>query len=568
MKLMAALLLIPLCLCPSLCAQTFVGTFTGQGIGGEARLILQSNGASSYSGTYTEVRTTWQVQATLQGGTLSGKGLLTGSDFRFTLAWQGSSVLLSLVEMGPSGAPEPSTARQVLLAPTGVTPGGGTPEPPPTGTPLVGDVNADGKVSIVDVVQALRLVAGLPATGTVDKTAADLDADGKVTVKDVVQLLRQVAGLVPGGNQEPAGAVERATVSNPLSGFSIRLPVDWLMSTTRAYSTEIAIDSTSGASLRDQPALWFFHSPMAPAQEAVGLTTALRALAMGPEPTLRATGNQDEWEVSMTSNGARGPLTERWLCRRENGVDYVIGSMVRPAAAAQFKTDLDVALSSCRLTAPVTSTRFKEPTENAYSVRIPDGWRWVAEESRIYRSEQNSGYFVWKAQSLDGLTGCFSGQPWLFNLLVPYATAEQCASTLVLDGLKQQMPDARLDSVRTLTRAGDWFTQGLRLLGFDQGRVDYVVANYLATRNGFPVRIRVSLVTIKWGYDWNLTTSGSWAPVATFDAGYALGNSVLASLRTDPVWRQNQLNADKDVSDRKLTAIEEAAAAWDAYIRE
>jgi hypothetical protein len=70
-----------------------------------------------------------------------------------------------------------------------------------------GDVNADGKVNIADVVLCLRIVAGLHTSVPPDMTRrADVApvsptgvvGDGHVSVADVVRLLKQVAGLVVG----------------------------------------------------------------------------------------------------------------------------------------------------------------------------------------------------------------------------------------------------------------------------------------------------------------------------------------------------------------------------------
>ncbi|HEY3282606.1 MAG TPA: dockerin type I repeat-containing protein [Armatimonadota bacterium] len=65
---------------------------------------------------------------------------------------------------------------------------------------LRGDLNGDGKVSIVDVVRCLELVAGtVPLTPELT-SAADVapppSGDGQVGVADLVRLLRYVAGLV------------------------------------------------------------------------------------------------------------------------------------------------------------------------------------------------------------------------------------------------------------------------------------------------------------------------------------------------------------------------------------
>jgi hypothetical protein len=65
---------------------------------------------------------------------------------------------------------------------------------PPSGAK--GDVNGDGKVSVGDVVLALRAVAGLAQLSAQQSVAADVNGDGKLSVGDVVLLLRVVARLI------------------------------------------------------------------------------------------------------------------------------------------------------------------------------------------------------------------------------------------------------------------------------------------------------------------------------------------------------------------------------------
>ncbi|HEY3281910.1 MAG TPA: sugar-binding protein [Armatimonadota bacterium] len=75
--------------------------------------------------------------------------------------------------------------RGVWNSPTTVTP-----------TVTLGDLNGDSKVSITDVVTALRGVAGLVTLTADQQKAADVNADGKFNITDVVLMLRYVAGLI------------------------------------------------------------------------------------------------------------------------------------------------------------------------------------------------------------------------------------------------------------------------------------------------------------------------------------------------------------------------------------
>ncbi|HEY3283144.1 MAG TPA: dockerin type I domain-containing protein, partial [Armatimonadota bacterium] len=74
----------------------------------------------------------------------------------------------------------------------GLAEAGGTVTPPVA----FGDLNGDGKVSITDVVTALRGVAGLVTLTDAQKLAADVNGDGKFNISDVVMMLRFVAGLI------------------------------------------------------------------------------------------------------------------------------------------------------------------------------------------------------------------------------------------------------------------------------------------------------------------------------------------------------------------------------------
>ena len=65
-------------------------------------------------------------------------------------------------------------------------------------TPLVGDADGDGVLTIVDATAIQRVLASLPVSSFDDK-AADVDADGTVTIIDATCIQRMLAGLpMPG----------------------------------------------------------------------------------------------------------------------------------------------------------------------------------------------------------------------------------------------------------------------------------------------------------------------------------------------------------------------------------
>lgn len=58
---------------------------------------------------------------------------------------------------------------------------------------LKGDVNGDGKVSVLDIVKIQRVVVGLDASDL----SCDINGDGKITVLDIVRLQRHLVGIEP-----------------------------------------------------------------------------------------------------------------------------------------------------------------------------------------------------------------------------------------------------------------------------------------------------------------------------------------------------------------------------------
>lgn len=59
----------------------------------------------------------------------------------------------------------------------------------------LGDVNGDGKLSIVDVTLIQRIIAGLTEC-PVDRSIADIDGDGAITIDDATLIQRKLAGYI------------------------------------------------------------------------------------------------------------------------------------------------------------------------------------------------------------------------------------------------------------------------------------------------------------------------------------------------------------------------------------
>ena len=79
-------------------------------------------------------------------------------------------------------------------------------EPVPD-TPILGDVDSDREVTIVDATYIQRKLASIPIPFELNNTVADVDKDGEVTIIDATFIQRWLANLpAPDGIGEPIGA--------------------------------------------------------------------------------------------------------------------------------------------------------------------------------------------------------------------------------------------------------------------------------------------------------------------------------------------------------------------------
>lgn len=58
-----------------------------------------------------------------------------------------------------------------------------------------GDVNGDGKISVLDIVKIQRVIVGLDSADSAVNAACDINGDGKVSVLDIVRLQRHIVGI-------------------------------------------------------------------------------------------------------------------------------------------------------------------------------------------------------------------------------------------------------------------------------------------------------------------------------------------------------------------------------------
>ena len=371
-----------------------------------------------------------------------------------------------------------------------------------------------------------------------------------------------------------AQEVSYIVYNNPIAGFGITIPEDWEMSTGTAGQTEIAIDASAGASLLYFPLLWFFYVEQSPEYYAKILSTALQ-YAGGKSIDAHPTGRENEWEVIAYMNHALlGEMRSQWMIRSEGKVNYVIAGMVRFTYYETFKKDLDLAFRTFHLIERPTISSFLEPTENAYRIFLPYGWKW---EGEIIRGTNLPGFFVWKAQSSDELSGCFTSLPVPFDPIYPYTASDKICSTLVLQELKKKVPDLCLEKIHSLPRAAEYYVYSIKaLVPSVNPRIDKIYADYVGNLKGVPIRIRTCILTYLIdssplfggnGY-WQLMVSGAWAPIKDFDNLYSITRGVQTSLSVTREWKKQQEIYVKDVLGYKSSVFEETNTEWDRYIRQ
>ena len=59
---------------------------------------------------------------------------------------------------------------------------------------LIGDINADESINILDVVQLVNLVLGADTPDGYQIIVSDINSDGQINILDVVQLVNLVLG--------------------------------------------------------------------------------------------------------------------------------------------------------------------------------------------------------------------------------------------------------------------------------------------------------------------------------------------------------------------------------------
>jgi hypothetical protein len=358
-------------------------------------------------------------------------------------------------------------------------------------------------------------------------------------------------------------------MDNPVAGFTLTAPMDWEYSTARSGATMIALDAEAGALCLTHPALWFIRSKKSPQAEAQGIARGLKALT-GKKPQLTRKPNGD-WEAAGPYPGALGPVSSRWLCRREGTQSYILAGFLDPQRGAAQKAAYLQALATFHLIPRVAQKSFTEPTERAYKMALPTGWTW---QGKIYRDVGTPGYFTWIVRSANGASGAFCGAPASFNISQEYLPAGEVAEDWMQERLQGYARDVRLEQVQPLERVGEYARACLKAFGLGGApRADKVRADYRATIGGVPVRIRVVIGTYMLDQsailggrgNWSLVSSGNWAPVAKWAQGYPLGRAVTASVVAQKAWNDAMRGTARDVVSGRRDATQTAA---DRFVNE
>lgn len=364
-----------------------------------------------------------------------------------------------------------------------------------------------------------------------------------------------------------AGYVE---LTNPLLGFAITVPADWTMGTGVIRDTVIGINYPLYPSPAS-PYITFTYASVSPLEAAKFMALYLRPIAVG-ETQLRPAGNPNEYRLTATFDGGiLGPVLGQWIFRQQQWKTYVVGVLVLANVADQFTNEINTAVNSCRLIKQTVISRFfHEPSMDAFILTLPYGW--------TYQGNIQSGYnvpaaYVFEVQSPDGLTGCFSSPP--VDSVLPETNLQGIAYGLVLESLQQKVSDLQVEKITLLTQAGAQYTQFMQVLAQIQNVVgERALVDYIGTKNGVPVRIRVEiwfrivpgLIPGAPAYG-HCDITGVWAPAANFQEQSALAQAVLASLWETPNWRQLVKKTTIDVVDFRTKVGQKAADQWDSYIR-
>ena len=106
------------------------------------------------------------------------------------------------------------TLSYSAVTPTTAAPAAEAPTTAPVSAAAVGDVDADGRIDIIDATMVQRYIVNLETLSASQITAADANLDGEVTVVDVTEIQKYIAGIITEfGGETPEPATVPATVA-------------------------------------------------------------------------------------------------------------------------------------------------------------------------------------------------------------------------------------------------------------------------------------------------------------------------------------------------------------------
>jgi endoglucanase len=171
---------------------------------------IDFTGTKLYPGNMNSYHKDIQFQIGLSTGTPDNWS--TANDFSFTgmtssfattnyIPVYENGVLVFGNEYGGNGTPQPTPVTTV--EPTAIPTTGPTPDPTPvntpapTGTVLLGDVNSNATIDIVDALLVAQYYVGLPVSNF-NTQAADVNTDGSIDIIDALRIAQYYVGLIPG----------------------------------------------------------------------------------------------------------------------------------------------------------------------------------------------------------------------------------------------------------------------------------------------------------------------------------------------------------------------------------
>jgi hypothetical protein len=250
-----------------------------------------------------------------------------------------------------------------------------------------------------------------------------------------------------------------------------------------------------------------------------------------------------------------------------NGTNVIISGYEAPAAhIEQRSADLIKILSSFRTIELMPRQMIVEPTENAYSVTVPQGWSYQASVNRNHiggiglpyfsctRDPQGQvaacmPWFSWMyAEGMAGLFGGFSGYQAL-----PFMPAAQFCTQQIMPWMKQFQAELSIEDVQDRPDLAELFQRELAKSGYPPGSFDVSTAILTTTNSENGIRLRqCSRVFVQkqrnsgfgmWGNP-NFWTAGLdiyyRAPVTEFSSLEPILSGILDSMKNNPAWQQNE----------------------------